>query len=387
SGDIAYIDTPYTVTQYISAYHMLETIAKYDYPTIKGVGGKRERGDKNSLYARKKTVKEQFEDLFRQLQFKYIIVSYSNQGLLDLKELVELAKIFAVHGEVHIEKQSYTEYQNHRSSNKRNGKELNEVLIVFEKDININKSPLNYSGSKNTLVPIINRELPKHVETFVDAMGGAFNVGANIVATDKVIYNEINTYVYDLISWILNTSKSNQIKSTQKIIGEYGLSKKNKEAYLALRNDFNANYEVQKLFVLHLYSFQNMIRFNSKLKFNTPVGVAGYSDDLKNRQLNFIPKTENIELINGSYANLKISKMNKNTVFYFDPPYNITKASYNDGKRGFGGWSDDDEIKLLNFLDLIDNNGQKFILSNVIKHKDKVNFSHYYLLGLRNLKV
>ncbi|MGY0271553.1 DNA adenine methylase [Limosilactobacillus fermentum] len=172
----------------------------------------------------------------------------------------------------------------------------------------------------------MNRELPKHVETFVDAMGGAFNVGANIVATDKVIYNEINTYVYDLISWILNTSKSNQIKSTQKIIGEYGLSKKNKEAYLALRNDFNANYEVQKLFVLHLYSFQNMIRFNSKLKFNTPVGVAGYSDDLKNRQLNFIPKTENIELINGSYANLKISKMNKNTVFYFDPPYNITKS-------------------------------------------------------------
>ncbi|MGY0271538.1 hypothetical protein ACW2AE_07660, partial [Limosilactobacillus fermentum] len=57
--------------------------------------------------------------------------------------------------------------------------------------------------------------------------------------------------------------------------------------------------------------------FNSKLKFNTPVGVAGYSDGLKNRQLNFIPKTENIELINGSYANLKISKMNKNTVFYF----------------------------------------------------------------------
>ncbi|MGY0271541.1 DNA adenine methylase, partial [Limosilactobacillus fermentum] len=128
-------------------------------------------------------------------------------------------------------------------------------------------------------------------------------------------------------------------------------------------------------------------RFNSKLKFNTPVGVAGYSDDLKNRQLNFIPKTENIELINGSYANLKISKMNKNTVFYFDPPYNITKASYNDGKRGFGGWSDDDEIKLLNFLDLIDNNGQKFILSNVIKHKDKVNTILNDWLQRRDYKV
>ena len=53
SGDIAYIDPPYTVTQYISAYHMFETLAKYDYPAIKGVGGKRGRGDKNSLYAQR----------------------------------------------------------------------------------------------------------------------------------------------------------------------------------------------------------------------------------------------------------------------------------------------------------------------------------------------
>lgn len=41
TGDIAYIDPPYTVTQYVSAYHMLETIAKYDSPVIKGVGGKK----------------------------------------------------------------------------------------------------------------------------------------------------------------------------------------------------------------------------------------------------------------------------------------------------------------------------------------------------------
>lgn len=52
-GDIAYIDPPYTVTQYVSAYHMLDTIAKYDSPNIKGVGGKRGRGNKNSLYAQR----------------------------------------------------------------------------------------------------------------------------------------------------------------------------------------------------------------------------------------------------------------------------------------------------------------------------------------------
>ena len=33
-GDIAYIDPPYTITQYTNAYHVLETIAKYDHPEL-----------------------------------------------------------------------------------------------------------------------------------------------------------------------------------------------------------------------------------------------------------------------------------------------------------------------------------------------------------------
>lgn len=387
SGDIAYIDTPYTVTQYVSAYHMLETIAKYDSPRIKGVGGKRERGNKNSLYARKNSVREQFEDLFRQLQFRYVMVSYSNQGLLDLDELVELAKLFAVNGEVHIEKQAYSEYQNHRSSNKRNGKQLNEVLIIFEKDNSINKSPLNYSGSKDKLVPIINKELPKHVGTFVDAMGGAFNVGANVTATDKIVYNDVNTYVFKLILWIMNTPKNEQVEESRKIIEQFNLTKGNKATYLALREAFNQDKDIKKLFVLHLYSFQNIIRFNSKLEFNTPVGVAGYSNDLTERQLNFKPKTKIVDFINENCLDINIRKFDKDTVFYFDPPYNITKAAYNDGKRGFGGWNDKNEFELLNYLDLIDKYGRKFMLSNVIRHKEKVNKILSNWLDKRNYKI
>ena len=147
-GDIVYIDPPYTVTQYVSAYHMLETIAKYDYPKIKGVGGKRGRGDKNSLYARKGEVRSQFEDLFRQLNFKYVLVSYSNQGLISVEELIEIMKPFAKNEEVIIEYLDYPEYQNHRSSNKKNRGKLKEFIIIFKKDTEINKSPLNYSGSK-----------------------------------------------------------------------------------------------------------------------------------------------------------------------------------------------------------------------------------------------
>ena len=370
-GDIAYIDPPYTVTQYISAYHMFETLARYDYPTIKGVGGKRGRGDKNSLYAQRTKAKLIFEDLFRQIQFKHILISYSNQGLVPIEELCELASNFAVNGAVKINHYDYREYQNHRSSNKRNGENLNEVIIYFEKDMQINKSPINYSGSKDTLVPDIIKALPANVDVFVDAMGGAFNVGANITALNKVVYNEMNPFVYELVSWMVNTPKEELINAIEKKIEQFGMKKADENAYKRLRDTYNAEQNPLELFVLHMYSFQNMIRFNGSHKFNTPIGVAGYSDDMKQRILDFKVKAPLLELLNIDYVNLDWDSYPPNTVFYFDPPYYITSAAYNDGKRGMKGWGLNEEVELLNTLKHIDELGHKFILSNVIRHKEK----------------
>lgn len=370
-GDIAYIDPPYTVTQYISAYHMFETLARYDFPAIKGVGGKRGRGDKNSLYAQKTKAKFIFEDLFRQIQFKHILISYSNQGLVPIEELCELASHFAVDGKVKFNHYDYREYQNHRSSNKRNGENLSEVIIYFEKDLQINKSPINYSGSKDTLVPEIIKVLPAKVDVFVDAMGGAFNVGANITALNKVVYNELNPFVYDLISWIVSKPKEELVNAIENKIAEFGIEKSNEDAYKRLRDEYNANQNPLELFVLHMYSFQNMIRFNGSHKFNTPIGVAGYSDDMKKRILSFKVKAPELELLNVDYVDIDWNSYPSNTVFYFDPPYYITSAAYNDGKRGMKGWGLNEELELLNSLKHIDECGYKFILSNVIRHREK----------------
>lgn len=371
-GDIVYLDPPYTVTQYVSAYHLLETIAKYDYPKIKGVGGKRDRGDKNSLYSRKSDVKNEFEDLFRQLRFKHILLSYSNQGLLPIEELINLSKKFAKNGKVYVEYLNYQEYQNHRESNKRKGKKLMEYIIYFEKDISIKKSPLNYSGSKDKIVDNIIRELPKNVGTFVDVMGGAFNVGVNITALTEVVYNEYNSHVYNIIKLLLEKNKEEIVEEIEKIIEENDLNKGDKQSYLKFRKKYNSNPTPINLFILHMYSFQNMIRFNSNMEFNTPCGVAGYSDDLKNRILNFSPRTNEIRLLNEDYKKIDFLKYDReSTIFYFDPPYFITSASYNDGKRGYSGWNAKDESKLLSILQELDSLGYKFMLSNVLEHKGR----------------
>lgn len=388
SGDILYLDPPYTVTQYASAYNILETIARNDKPAIKGVAGKRDKGKCVSNYCYARKAKEEFEDLFRQSQFKHILMSYSNQGVVPLDEMVDLARLFAKDGVVYVEDVEYQEYQNHRSSNKRNGDKLKEVLIYFEKDLSIIKSPLNYAGSKDKMYFSIQKYFPKHIDTFVDVMGGAFNMGINVVSTNQVVYNDINPYVYHIVEWLLSPNKEHLIQDVENCIQRFGLCKANETPYLALREYYNSNERSPlNLFVLHMYSFQNYIRFNSKQRFNTPIGVAGYSDDLKNRILKFYPRTSNVVLSNIDYRDIDYLSYPEGTLFYFDPPYLITKAAYNDGKRGFDGWSNEHEISLYQILSNLNSHNYNFILSNVKEHKGKINTQLINWAHSNNFKI
>ena len=63
----------------------------------------------------------------------------------------------------------------------------------------------------------------------------------------------------------------------------------------------------------------------------------------------------------------------KDDFVYLDPPYLITLGSYNDGKRGFNGWNEEEEKRLLNFITELNKKDVKFMLSNVLEHKGKTN--------------
>ena len=371
AGDVLYIDPPYTVTDYNSAYHVLESISKYDYPTIGGITGRRKEITKKSKYTKKKQALINFEDLFRQANFNHILVSYSTQGLVSVDELVELAKKFAINNEVKVYEFPFREYKNIRSSQK--GDDLKEIILYFKKNLEIIKSPLNYTGSKYSILNEITKVLPKHISTFIDIMGGAFNVGINVVA-EKVIYNEFLPHTFNIIKTLLNEDSSYIINKVETIISDFKLEKSNKENYILLRNDYNNTKDIYKLFVLHMYCFQNQMRFNGKLEFNSPVGNCSYNSTLTERIQKFIPRTINYELFNLSYKDLDITHLDKDSVFYFDPPYFITNATYNDGKRGFIGWNADEETKLLEYITFLHENGFKFILSNVIYHNENTNY-------------
>ena len=90
NGDVLYLDPPYNARQYCTNYHVLETIAKYDDPKLNGVTGLREYSEQKSLYCSKRTIAEVFDDLIKNAKFKYIFLSYNNEGLMSLDTIKDI---------------------------------------------------------------------------------------------------------------------------------------------------------------------------------------------------------------------------------------------------------------------------------------------------------
>lgn len=87
SGDVLYLDPPYNARQYCTNYHVLETIARYDNPTLNGVTGLRDYSEQKSEYCSSKQVEKVFEDLISKAKFKYIFLSYNNEGLMSIETI------------------------------------------------------------------------------------------------------------------------------------------------------------------------------------------------------------------------------------------------------------------------------------------------------------
>lgn len=239
------------------------------------------------------------------------------------------------------------------------------------------KSPLNYIGGKYKLLNQITPLFPNKINTFIDLFAGGCNIGININA-NKVILNDNLTYLIELFELFKNDDIELIINHIENRINEFQLSQINEEGYKKFREFYNETKLPLDLFVLIAFSFNHQIRFNNSHRFNNPFGKnrSSFNNNMKNNLINFISKLQNgnFNFSNQSFDDFDFSQLSKNDFVYCDPPYLITTGSYNDGKRGFKGWSEKEEIELLNILDDLESKNIKFALSNVIEHKGKENF-------------
>lgn len=374
--DVLYMDPPYTQNQYGTQYHLLETLVLDDNPTVSPITGSRSTAPMRSDWSKEYKVNIMFDRVLSKTKAKYIVFSYNNDGFMS-KEYIEAAlKRYGKPETYCCKKIAYKKYQNWKSQNEKEHFEYLFFVEMKKKEDVIIESPLNYIGSKAKLVSAIKSNLPDGIDTFIDIFGGGFNVGINM-NFNVVHYNDLNCMVERLIRSFREHDTYSYLSYVKKLIAKYGLEKAKAEPYYELRDYYNSLEKEKRdpriLYTLILYGYQQQIRFNGNHEFNNPVGVRWFNDKVLEKFISFSReiKEQNVVFHNKDYY--QIEEVHNNAFVYLDPPYKMTTGSYNDGKRGFKGWNDKLEAELFEYLNGLNTNGIRFMLSYVIEHKGKIN--------------
>lgn len=129
NGDILYLDPPYNQREYGANYHLLNTIAKYDTFVPQGKTGLRPYQKSN--YCKKANVAKSFEELIAKAQFKYVFLSYNNEGLLSVEKI---RSIMERYGKYDLQSTHYNRFRADKKEN-RNHKAhyTTEYIHILEK--------------------------------------------------------------------------------------------------------------------------------------------------------------------------------------------------------------------------------------------------------------
>jgi len=265
------------------------------------------------------------------------------------------------------------------------------------------RSPFFYVGDKYKLIPQILPLFPKKIELYVEPFlggGSSFlsveankyllnDVDKNVVLLHKFLISHSNnpkSFIENLFSLIetykLSFSyKSNQI--TQKLKSEFPktyFAEFNKQNYIQMRDDYNRTANPSLLYLLLIYGFNHMIRFNKDGLFNLPVGNVDFNKNVYNSLINYfqITSSRKIQIFSDDFQSFLTDKVfPRNTFIYLDPPYLISSSEYNKL------WKIEDETRLYEVLNNLNNKGINFGITNLASHYGRentlfVNFSKKY---------
>ncbi len=256
------------------------------------------------------------------------------------------------------------------------------------------RSPLFYVGDKYKLMPQLKKLFPKMINTYIEPFCGGGSSFLNINAKSYKL-NDIDSNLIALHRFLAQHSKDTQgfFDKIFDLIESYNLScsflnntpdkalkaryKKtyfaefNKDSYKQLRQDFNTNKnDFLRLYVLLIYGFNRVLRFNSKAEFNLPVGNVDFNANVYQSLQDYFHfmENKNIDFFNIHFIDfIESLECEKGDFIYFDPPYLISGSEYNKL------WNETLESKLYTLLKKLDSKGVQWGLSNLLTHKGKTN--------------
>ena len=239
---------------------------------------------------------------------------------------------------------------------------------------------IKWVGGKGQLLEQLEAILPAvfdnwdnatYIEPFVGGGAMLFYMLQHHPNIKRAVINDINS---DLITCYKTVRDSVDllIPSLQEIQTQYyslqDIEAK-REMFMAVRQRYNEKNldpieNTTKFFFLNRTCFNGLYRVNKKGLFNVPCGKYMQPQICDENTLRADSELlKRVEIIEGDFENT-LHYAEKNTLFYFDPPYRPLSdtSSFNDYTKE--AFNDDSQVRLKEFCDQVVIAGHCFMLSN-----------------------
>ena len=130
-ADIFYLDPPYNQRQYAPNYHLLDTIAKYDNPIIKGVGGLRDYQNQKSKFCNATTAIQELALIAKKGKYKTLILSYNTEGIMKQEDIISTLQKY---GKIELVEFDYLRFKSNNNGDSKHKKIIQEQLYILQKN-------------------------------------------------------------------------------------------------------------------------------------------------------------------------------------------------------------------------------------------------------------
>lgn len=247
---------------------------------------------------------------------------------------------------------------------------------------------LKWAGGKTQLISDIEKSMPTeltnskftYIEPFVGSGAILFWMLNNFPKIEKAVINDINEDLINTYKSIASNPKEliSNLEILQNEFHSLEGNEDNKKLYYYKKRDlYNTRKTEQSgqaaLFIfINRTCFNGLYRVNSKNLYNVPMG--GYKKPTicdKENILAVSNALQKVEILCGDFENT-LNSANKNSLFYFDPPYKPLNETSSFNTYTKDSFDDAEQIRLKDFCTKLDILDYHWILSNSdLKGKDK----------------
>lgn len=224
---------------------------------------------------------------------------------------------------------------------------------------------LKWVGGKRQLIPVISDKMPDKFTRYYEPFVGGGAILFHLQPKNAVI-NDFNAELINVY---------NVIKYNVEELIEDLKQHKNREGYfyelreLDRREDYSNISNVKKasrVIYLNKTCYNGLYRVNGSGEFNAPFGRYNNPNIVNEITLRAVSKylgNNDIQILNTDFVEV-VKDINEGSFVYFDPPYDPVSQSSNFTGYVKEGFDIDEQIRLRDLCNKLNEKGVKFLLSN-----------------------